>query len=168
MDRDEFDRLRDELKTKVESVAGAGAFPLNAAVEVIVAQHERRLAATLARAEVQERDLRLLEFFDITSVGAALAIRGLSKKTDDSSGVSTTLVDVWTQSEAARCLWFDRFASRGESEVGDNTQALGETAKLLASEAIGAAIRMREPVTQYVEFVEKVVSSREWRSKLNS
>lgn len=159
MDRDEFDRLRDELKTTVGNVAEVCAFPLNAAVEAVVAQHERRLAATLARADVQERDLRLLEFFDITSIGATLAIRGLSKKNDDSSDISTALVDVWTQSEAARCLWFDRFARKGEAEVGDNAQALEETAKLLASEAIGVAIRMRESVVQFVEFVAKVVSS---------
>jgi hypothetical protein len=159
MDRHEFDRLQNELKTTLGGVTCECAFPLNAAVEAMLAQHEKRSTAARACMDVQEQDLRLLGFFDITSVSATLAIRALSKKSDDTSGVSTALVDLWTQSEAARCLWFERFASRGEAEVDAKVEALKETARLLASEAIAVSIRMREPVTQYVEFVSKVVLS---------
>ncbi len=157
MNREEFDQLQSELKSALGGAAKEHTFPLNAAVEAIVAQHERRLAVSRARAEVLDEDLRLLELFDMTSVSAALAIRALSKKSDDTSGISTALVDVWTQSEAARCLWFDRFASGGQAEMGVKVEALRETAKLLAPEAIAVAIRMREPIAQYVEFVSKVV-----------
>ncbi len=159
MDREALDKLQSELKTGVSSAPGGNAFPLNAAVEAVIAQHQGRIAATKASAGVSEQDLRLLELFDITSVSAALAIRALSKRTEDTSGISTALVDLWTQSEAARCLWFDRFGSTSAEEVGVKVEALTETAKLLAPEAIAVAIRMREPVAQYVEFVSKVVLS---------
>ena len=159
MDRHEFDRLQDELKATIGGVTSDHAFPLNAAVEAMLAQHDKRLKATRERADVHERDLRLLGFFDVTSVSATAAIRVLSKKNDDTSGISTALVDLWTQSQAARCLWFERFAGGGGAEVDGKVEALEETAKLLASEAIAVAIRMRQPVTQYVEFVSKVVLS---------
>lgn len=159
MDREEFDRLQDELKTTLGGVTSDHAFPLNAAVEAMLAQHEKRLKATRERADVHEQDLRLLGFFDITSVSATVAIRALSKRNDDTSGISTALVDLWTQSQAARCLWFERFASGGGAEADGKVEALEETAKLLASEAIAVAIRMRQPVTQYVEFASKVVLS---------
>jgi hypothetical protein len=155
MDREQFDRLQSELKSSVSGVAHGHAFPLNAAVEAIVAQHGARFEMT--RSRIHERDSRLLELFDITSVSASLAIRALAKRSDDTSAISTALVDLWTQSEAARCLWFERFAGNGQAEVGAKEEALHETAKLLAPEAIAVAIRMREPVAQYVEFVSKVV-----------
>jgi hypothetical protein len=155
MDREQFDRLQSELKVRVGGLAHDRAFPLNAAVEAIVAQHQARFEMT--RSRIQEQDLRLLELFDITSVSATFAIRAFSKKGDDTSGISGALVDLWTQSEAARCLWFDCFASSGQAKVGVEVEALRETAKLLAPEAIAVAIRMQEPVSQYVEFVSKVL-----------
>lgn len=157
MNRDEFDKLHSDLRASVSGATSEHAFPLNAAVEAVLAQHQSRLAATGSRKDASEQDLRLLELFDVTSISAGLAIHALSKKGDDASGISTALVDLWTQSEAARCLWFDRFVVASEAEIAARAEALRETAKLLAPEAIAVAIRMREPVAQYVEFVSKVV-----------
>jgi len=157
MNREALDRLQGELKASVDGASSAHVFPLNAAVHAALAQHQARVDAARARPDMAEQDLRLLELFDITSVSAALAIRSLSKRGDDASGVATALVDLWTQAEAARCLWFDRFSSTSADDSRAKGEALRETAKLVAPEAIAVAIRMRESVAQYVEFVSKVV-----------
>jgi len=157
MNREALDKLQGELKASVDVATSAHVFPLNAAVHATLAQHQARVDAARARPDVADQDLRLLELFDITSVSAALAIRALSKRGDDASGIATALVDLWTQSEAARCLWFDRFSSTSADDSRAKGEAIRETAKLLAPEAIAVAIRMRESATQYVEFVSKVV-----------
>lgn len=157
MNREALDKLQGELKASVDVATSAHVFPLNAAVHATLAQHQARVDAARARPDVADQDLRLLELFDITSVSAALAIRALSKRGDDASGIATALVDLWTQSEAARCLWFDRFSATSADDSRAKGEAIRETAKLLAPEAIAVAIRMRESAAQYVEFVSKVV-----------
>jgi hypothetical protein len=158
MKREVFDRLLDELKGAVLATAEGHRFPLNAAVAAVMLQGNSRAAATASKPEISQSALGLLALFDVTTVSAALAIKDVSRTHDDTTGLTTGLVDLWGQAEAARCLWFDQYAvfSGGESHLRE--VALQETARLLAPEAIALAIRLQEPVAQYVDFVSKVVS----------
>jgi hypothetical protein len=158
MDRVVFDRLLDEVKNSVCSAHDLHRFPLNAAVACVVLQRDARKAAVLCKPEISEGSLALLDLFDATSVSAGLAIKSVSQTHDDTTGLTTALVDLWGQAEAARCLWFDHFCLFTGEELRLRGGALQETARLLAPEAISLAIRLQEPVGQYVEFVPKVVS----------
>lgn len=157
MERTEFDRMLHELRDALRSAPDGHRFPLNAAVTGVVAQGATRKAVVAAKPEVSDSALGLLAIFDATAVSAAVALKRISETHDDRSGLTTALVDLWGQAEAARCLWFDHFRvfTGEDSRVRD--EALKETARLLAPEAIALAMRLQEPVAQYVEFVSKVV-----------
>jgi hypothetical protein len=158
MKRELFDRLLDEVKNVVLATAEGHRFPLNAAVAAVMLQSHARTAAAASQPEISQNSLGLLALFDATTVSAALAIKRVSQTHDDATGLTTGLVDLWGQAEAARCLWFDRCSVFSGEESLLRERALEETARLLAPEAIALAIRLQEPVAQYVDFVSKVVS----------
>jgi hypothetical protein len=95
---------------------------------------------------------------DATSVSAGLAIKKITKLGDDSSGIRDSLVDLWGRTEAARCLIFDVESVFGGSEAESRIADLWETARLLAPDAIAIAMRLSEPVEQYVAFAAEVFS----------
>jgi alkylation response protein AidB-like acyl-CoA dehydrogenase len=99
----------------------------------------------------------VLDLFEVTSVSAALAIKRLGGRADDMSGIRDALVDLWGRAEAARSLLFDVDAVWTGVERDARQGDLCETARLLAPDAIAIAMRLSEPVSQYVEFASKVV-----------
>jgi hypothetical protein len=157
MDRTEFDRMAHELRDALRSAPDGHRFPLNAAVTGVLTQVAARKAAAAAKPEVSDDALGLLAIFDATAVSAAVALKQISETHDDRTGLTTALVDLWGQAEAARCLWFDKYRVFTGEDSQLREEALKETARLLAPEAIALAMRLQEPVAQYVEFVSKVV-----------
>jgi hypothetical protein len=154
MDRKETDSfvstLRGELSTH------ASGFPLDQAVVKVVAQRADREKAFSAS---KPKSLSaLLMLLDATSVSAGLAIKKIAKLGDDSSGIRDSLVDLWGRAEAARCLLFDVHDVFAGSEAESRIADLWETARLLAPDAIAIAMRLSEPVEQYVAFAAEVFS----------
>jgi hypothetical protein len=156
MERSEFDRMLNELKDALRSAGDGHRFPLDAALTGVVAQFGSR-KVVVTNSEVSDDALGLLALFDATAVSAAVALKRISETHDDRSGLTSALVDLWGQAEAARCLWFDHFGVFSGEASRLRGEALKETARLLAPEAIALAMRLQEPVAQYVEFVSKVV-----------
>ena len=155
MDREKLDSLLSELKKSVESSSAGHLFPLNAAVVGVATQRDARRSLD---ARISERELDLLALFDVTSVSASLAVKSVSRTHSDTTGITTALVDLWGQAEAARCLWLDQHSLFSGEAAKARGEALQETARLLAPEAISLAIRLGEPVVQYVEFVSKLAT----------
>jgi len=136
------------LREELEGLVPNSRFPLDAAVGCM--QQKRG---------VQQRPedlLELLELFEVTSVSAAVAIKRLGGVADDLSGIRDALVDLWGRAEAARSLLFDLYSLWTGVERDARKGDLWETARLLAPEAIAIAMRLSEPVSQYVEFASKV------------
>lgn len=146
------DAADSSVRQMLESEALVLAFPLDKAVEYF---QSRALSAA-------ERDcpielVQLLDLFEVTSVSAAVAIKRHGSSGADVSGIRDALVELWTRAEAARSLVFDVLAIWKGRERGIRKEDLVETARLLAPDAIAIAMRLREPVSQYVEFTSKVV-----------
>jgi len=158
MGRAAFESLREDLRRGVEASA-TGLFPLEAALSQ--AQAKREGFASLATAlgvssGSQEDAIELLMLLDSTSVGTAIAVKRVAQGGADSSGITSALVDLWGQAEAARCLWYDHFV-RFPSDSGTGREpSLVETARLLGPQAVAIAARLHEPLSQYIEFVSKV------------
>lgn len=145
MARTERDVGMSSLRAELERLVSTSRFPLDAAVGFI---EQRR--------GVQQQLGDLLDLFEVTSVSAALAIKRLGGMADDPSGIRDALVDLWVRAEAARSLFFDLKSVWTDVEDDDRRQDLCETARLLAPDAIAIAMRLSEPVSQYVEFASKV------------
>jgi len=155
MNREKLDSLLSELKNSVERSSEGHLFPLNAAVVSVSAQRDVRRSMD---DKIPDKELDLLALLDATSVSASLAVKNVSRAHSDTTGMTTALVDLWGQAEAARCLWLDQHTLFSGEAARERGEALRETARLLAPEAISLAIRLGEPVVQYVEFVSKVVT----------
>lgn len=161
MKRDEFDALVADLKNKVNESSADSAFPLDRAVTLIAVQDSAREALSTAQVEgvaITHNDRNLLALFDVTAVSAAVAIKRLSGRDGELAGITTALVDLWGQAEASRCLWFDSHTLFTGEEAAVRHLALSETARIMAPEALSIAFRLSEPVTQYVDFVSKVIA----------
>ena len=108
--------------------------------------------------------MRILDLFEVTSVSAAVAIKRLGSSAADTSGIRDALVDLWARAEAARSLVFDVLGVWTGEERECRVVDIWETARLLAPDAIATAMRLSEPVSQYVEFASKVIDA-EWPRK---
>ncbi len=155
MEREAVDQLFGELQRAVGASKGAAFLPLDVAVRMATQQ--------TARGSMREREFEkgwsdLLTLLDVTSVSAGLAIKQLATRGDDSTGIRDALVDLWGRAEAARCLWLDAQDMFEGAEARERIADLWETARLLAPDAIAVAMRLSEPVAQYVEFASKVVT----------
>jgi hypothetical protein len=151
MARAERDVGMSALRGELEVLVPTSRFPLDAAVECIRRIQQQRGPAG------QQRLGSLLNLFEATSVSAALAIKRLGGKADDISGIRDALVDLWARAEAARSLVFDVDTVWSGAERNVRQGDLWETARLLAPDAIAIAMRLSEPVSQYVEFASKVI-----------
>ena len=150
--RHESDTLKDVLHSKLESVATGSRFPLDSGV-----MHLQTITNRLSHVG-DEALIALLGLFDVTSVSAAVAIKRLGGLAPgDTSGIRDALVDLWGRAEAARSLLFDVLAVHTGSARHERVADLWETARLLAPDAIATAMRLSEPVSQYVEFASKVI-----------
>ncbi len=148
MTRTERDAVVTALRQELESSVPASRFPLDAAASRI--QHGKISAEQPCLGD-------LLNLFEVTSVSAAVAIKRLGGRGDDLSGIRDALVDLWGRAEAARSLLFDVDAVWTGAEHDLRQSDLWETARLLAPDAIAIAMRLSEPVSQYVEFASKVI-----------
>lgn len=152
MARDERDAVMCSLREELESVEPPARFPLDVAVRCM--QQRQGVVRPQQLGDV-------LDLFEVTSVSAAIAIKRLGGTTDDQSGIRDALVDLWARAEAARSLIFDVDAvwtgAEREARQGD----ILETARLLAPDAIAIAMRLSEPVSQYVEFASEVIKQEE-------
>jgi hypothetical protein len=140
------------LRRELDSKAAASRFPLDGAVQTIQRGQSQGVSA-----QPQEFLAPLLDLFEVTSVSAALAIKRLGSTTSDASGIRDALVDLWGRAEAARSLLFDVLTVWAGDERDERITDLWETARLLAPDAIAMAMRLSEPVSQYVEFASKVI-----------
>jgi hypothetical protein len=147
------DELVATLRQQLEMLEGTSRFPLDRAV-----QHIQRQRSPVDDAIAQQHLLDVLNLFEVTSVSAALAIKGLGSSINDTSGIRDALVDLWGRTEAARSLLFDVLSVWAGDERNERTLDIWETARLLAPDAIAIAMRLSEPVSQYVEFASKVIS----------
>lgn len=155
MERTTIDDLCGELQRAVTSSAARSIFPLDAAVQMALQQKNRE---QLKKTEAQPSWVDLLALLDVTSVSAAAAIKQLASSGDDATGIRDALVDLWGRAESARCLWLDSTTTFTGTESAERVSDVWETARLLAPDAIAVAMRLSEPVAQYVEFASKVVS----------
>lgn len=160
MIRDVLDLLRDELRVAVEA-ATIGVFPLEGALEAAIGRKsvtQAAIGSIAASSDRKAQALDLLMLLDSTSVGASLAVKRVAQRGDDVSGITTALVDLWGQAEAARSLWFDLYVRFAADAEAGREPALLETARLLGPRAVSIAMQLHEPVAQYIEFVSKVAS----------
>ncbi|MFN4896259.1 MAG: hypothetical protein ACK5GN_13470 [Pseudomonadota bacterium] len=160
--REERDVFISTLRGQLETSYPSARFPLDVAVAQI---------GKLKRAENQDQAAHfsdLLDLFEVTSVSAALAIKRLGIAANDTSGIRDALVELWGRAEAARSLLFDVLAVWTSTERRERQEDLWETARLLAPEAIAIAMRLSEPVSQYVEFASKVISQGARSTEVNS
>lgn len=160
MKREVLDSLRDELRSAVES-ATAGVFPLEGALAAAISRKgavQAAISGIVASDDRKSQALELLTLLDSTSVGASLAVKRVSQRGDDVAGITTALVDLWGQAEAARSLWFDLYVLYSSDIETGREPALLETARLLGPRAVSIAMQLHEPVAQYIEFVSKVAS----------
>lgn len=158
MSHEMFDALRDKLKSSV--AAGSKAvFPLEDALREASACRAEMVALVAALGVAShnaEVATNLLTIMNSASVGAAIAVKRVSERGGDSAGITSALVDLWGQAEAARALWFDTFVQfPGDVEAG-REPALRETARLLGPQAVAIATQLHEPISQYIDFVSKV------------
>lgn len=140
------------LRAELEVSVPGSRFPLDSAVQRI--QHQ---ALSVVVGDSKSALSDLLNLFEATSVSAALAIKRLTSAANDTSGIRDALVDLWSRAEAARSLLFDMSEVWVGDERTEREGDLWETAKLLAPDAIAIAMRLSEPVSQYVEFASKVI-----------
>jgi hypothetical protein len=169
MEREQLDSLRDELRKAVE-VSTAGLFPLEgslAKAHASKAQIVEKVASLPLSGSARAVAVDLLLLLDSTSIGAALAVKRVSNRGGDVSGITTALVDLWGQAEAARSLWFDHFVRFPQDMEAGREPALLETARLLGPRAVSIAMQLHEPVPQYIEFVSKVTSPGAPSAKVN-
>jgi hypothetical protein len=101
----------------------------------------------------------LLTLIDVTAISAGRAIKRLAASGDDTTGVRDALVDLWGRAEAARCLLIDSQGLFSGQEAAERVMDLWESAQLLAPDAIAIAMRLSEPVGQYVDFASKVMAA---------
>lgn len=151
--REYRDELVATLRRQLEVSASASRFPLDHAVRHIQ-QHRSAADDSIA----QQHLLDVLNLFEVTSVSASLAIKGLGSSANDTSGIRDALVDLWARAEAARSLLFDVLTVWAGHDRDERALDLWETARLLAPDAIAIAMRLSEPVSQYVEFTSKAIS----------
>ncbi len=156
MERTTIDDLCSELQRAVASGGSRATFPLDTAVQMALQQKNREQLKEIG-ADPALGDL--LTLLDVTSVSAAAAIKGLASSGDDATGIRDALVDLWGRAEAARCLWLDSQTAFTGEEGAERVLDVWETARLLAPDAIAVAMRLSEPVAQYVEFASKVASA---------
>lgn len=150
--RNESDKLQGVLRGGLESVTGSSRFPLDSGVKTL-----QQLASSFSY-PLDEPLMDLLGLFDVTSVSAAVAIKRLGGlAAGDTSGIRDALVDLWGRAEAARSLLFDVLTVHSGSSRAERMADLWETARLLAPDAIATAMRLSEPVSQYIEFASKVI-----------
>jgi hypothetical protein len=148
MARANRDAGMSSLREEVEMVVPTSRFPLDAAVRCMQQK----------RGSVEPQRLgNVLDLFEATSVSAAIAIKRLGGTADDLSGIRDALVDLWGRAEAARSLLFDVEAVWTGVERDARQGDIWETARLLAPDAIAIAMRLSEPVSQYVEFASEVI-----------
>lgn len=152
--RQERDAVMSTLRRELEAAQPTSRFPLDSAV-VGMRKHQRSERMSRALGNLADA----LDLFEVTSVSAALAIKDLGSVANDTSGIRDALVDLWGRAEAARSLLFDVEAVWTGSARGERELDLWETARLLAPDAIAIAMRLSEPVSQYVEFASKVIGS---------
>jgi len=153
-----FDSLRDYLRVLVESKTPR-LFPLEDALAHAQAEHVR-CAEVVCQLGVAEADRAragdFLLLLNSTAVGAAIAVKRVSAQGGDTSGITTALVDLWGQAEAARALWFDQFVRFPADGADGREFALRETSRQLGPQAVAIATQLKEPVLQYIDFVSKV------------
>ena len=150
--RDSRDAGVAALRQELDAHVAASRFPLDGAVQRI------RAGCAISEIALPAHDIAsLLDLFEVTSVSAALAIKRLGTSANDTSGIRDALVDLWGRAEAARSLLFDVLTVWQGSERAERVADLRETARLLAPDAIAIAMRLSEPVSQYVEFASKVI-----------
>jgi len=150
--REESDVLKGALRGELESVTASSRFPLDSGVKKFQQLPNRSSHVG------DEALMGLLGLLDVTSVSAGVAIKRLGGLAPgDTSGIRDALVDLWGRAEAARSLLFDVLAVHTGSARDDRVADLWETARLLAPDAIATAMRLSEPVSQYVEFASKVI-----------
>ncbi len=150
--RQERDLVISTLRAELELRASHSRFPLDNAVQKI---QSRALSALVGDSERAFSDL--LNLFEATAVSAAVAIKRFASTANDTSGIRDALVDLWSRAEAARSVLFDTLEVWVGAERKEREEDLWETARLLAPDAIAIAMRLSEPVSQYVEFASKVI-----------
>lgn len=156
MQRAQFDQIVEELRARVEKAGGQTRFPLDAVLAG--AAQQSALRKSLVGSKANPAFAELLALLDVTAVSAARAIKRLAASGDDATGVRDALVDLWGRAEAARCLLIDSLGVFSGDEATSRIMDLWETARLLAPDAIAIAMRLSEPVSQYVEFASKVMA----------
>jgi hypothetical protein len=156
MNRAQFDQIEAELRAQVEQAGGQSRFPLDTVLAGALQQTAVRRSLVFSQATPALADL--LALLDVTAISAARAIKSLAASGDDATGVRDALVDLWGRAEAARCLLIDSQGVFSGDEAAGRIMDLWETARLLAPDAIAIAMRLSEPVSQYVEFASKVMA----------
>lgn len=154
MERQQCEKILQELYAHAEQKAAHTAFPLDIILDCAREQQQQRVQ--IAGGATSPLVVDLLVLLDVTSVSASRAIRSLAARADDASGIRDALVDLWGRAEAARCLLIDAQTVFSQEQASQRMNDLWETARLLAPEAIAIAMRLSEPVIQYVEFASKV------------
>ncbi len=155
-----FDELLGRLKELVVS-SSEEIFPLEAALRQansLRSDVSSLVAALGVPASKAELATNLLVALNSTSAGAAIAVKRVAARGDDAAGISSALVDLWGQSEAARALWFDAFVRFQADADAGREPALRETIRQLGPQAVAIATQLRSPVSQYVDFVSQVVA----------
>lgn len=155
-----FDELRERLKALVAS-SSEEVFPLEAALRqanLLRSEVSSLVAAFGVPASKAELATDLLVALNSTSAGSAIAVKRVAARGDDAAGITSALVDLWGQSEAARALWFDAFVRFPTDADAGREPALRETVRQLGPQAVSIATQLRGPVSQYIDFVSKVVS----------
>jgi hypothetical protein len=156
MERAQFEHVVEELRAQAGKVAASSRFPLDATLCCALQQSNSRKGLGSLQDAVGLPEL--LTLIDVTSVSAASAIKSLAAAGDDATGVRDALVDLWGRAEAGRCLLIDLQSVFSGNEAAARVADLRETARLLAPDAIAIAMRLSEPVSQYVEFASKVLA----------
>ncbi len=157
MERAQCDLVVEELRGHAEKAGELSRFPLDVVLGHALKQGASRKGLVKSQAEPGLSDL--LTLIDVTAVGAARAIKRIAASGDDSTGVRDALVDLWGRAEAARCLLVDSQGLFSGSEAAERVMDLWETGRLLAPDAIAIAMRLSEPVGQYVDFASKVMAA---------
>jgi hypothetical protein len=157
MERVQFDQVVAELRDHAEKVGEQSRFPLDAVLSRALGQDAARKG--LVNAQTAPGLSELLMLIDVTAVSAARAIKRLAASGDDTTGVRDALVDLWGRAEAARCLLVDSQSLFSGAEATERIIDLWETGRLLAPDAIAIAMRLSEPVGQYVDFASKVMTA---------
>jgi len=157
MERTQFDQVVDELRGYTEQVAGGSRFPL----DTVLGHAQQQLASRKGLVSLQASAglPELLMLIDVTAISAARAIKRVAASGDDTTGVRDALVDLWGRAEASRCLLIDCQGLFSGEERAQRLTDLWESARLLAPDAIAIAMRLSEPVSQYVEFASKVMAA---------